>query len=309
MTAIVLTAASSGATRNAGTNGDLVALLDWGLAQKSWAVEYTAANQRIYRAASGNRHRLQVLHDSAISGAAQRAVFRGCENASDTVTLTDPFPTVAQVASTSCNVLVSTSADTTTRPFYLIVEETWFAYFSQSGGSTWSGGAFGDAPGAETGDTYGTFIWQRNSTSNSVVAWPAPSDGSSGAHTVHWCRDRSGATKATTGGLFGINATAQWGNRATVPAARAGYGNRVRREKVGVNCSGSATTAANSMMIDRRGWLPHLWSPMHSGLGTLVEGDTMTDTAYHASANFVVLTLASGFALLETSTTWAPPGG
>lgn len=306
MTAIVLTAASSGATRNAGTNGDLCTLLDWALAQKSWAIEYTAANQRIYRAASGNRHRLQVLHDSAVSGAAQRAVFRGCENATNTTTLTDPFPTVAQVANTSCNALVSTTADTTTRPFYLIVDDTYFVYLSQSGGSTWSMAAFGDAPGAEAGDTYGTFVLQRNSAGNTVTVWPTPGGLGTFGQNVYWCRDRSGATKSTTGSLWGAGA---FGSVASSPAARAGYSNRVRREKVGINCSGSTTTTPNSMTIDRRGWLPHIWNPMHTGIGTLAEGDTMTDTAYHASANFVVLTQASGFALLETSVTWSAPGG
>jgi hypothetical protein len=307
MTAIVLTAASSGATRNAGTNGDLVTLLDWALAQKSWAIEYTAANQRIYRAASGNRHRVQVLHDSGVSGAAQRAVVRGCENATNTTTLTDPFPTVAQVANTSCNWLVSTTADTTTRPFYLIVDDTWFVYLSQSGATTWSMGFFGDAPGAEAGDTYATAIVQRNSAANTVITWPAPQVAvSPGLQTVHWCRDRSGATKATTGSLWGMGT---FGSIASQPAARAGYANRVRREKVGMTCTGSATTTPNSLVIDRRGWLPHVWNPLHVGIGTLVEGDTMTDSAYHASANFSVMTLASGFALLETSITWSPPGG
>jgi hypothetical protein len=147
---------------------------------------------------------------------------------------------------------------------------------------------------------------QRQNAGNAVIAWSAPTNSQTGVQTVHWCRDRSGATKATTGCLWGM---AAFGSVPSTPVARAGYSNRVRREKVGVSCVGSSTTTANNMAIDRRGWLPHIWNPIHTGLGTLVEGDTMTDTAYHASANFVVLTQASGFALLETSITWSYPGG
>jgi hypothetical protein len=170
-------------------------------------------------------------------------------------------------------------------------------------------GAFGDAPGAESGDTYATFIIQRNSAANTVVTWPIPAASVTGVQTVHWCRDRSGATKSTTGTLWGHPGSANFGAVGSTPAARAGYANRVRREKVGINCTGSSTTTANSMAIDRRGWLPHIWNPIHVSLGTLVEGDTMTDSAYHASANFAVQTHASGFSLVETSVTWAAPGG
>lgn len=314
MAVLILTNASSGATRNSGTNGDFTNLLRWALPQKSWAEEYGggSGNAAVFRAASGNRRRIHVNHDSATSGSACLAVFRGCEDATSSTSLTDAFPTVAQVANGSCNALISNTASTTDRQFYLFVDEKWFLYLSNfNGTSAWDYVFFGDPPGAESGDTFATCIVQRSSSatsSSSAGTWQGRTPASApSTNSPYWCRDISGATKSTTGvlntivGNFGIGG---------VQPARGGYANRVRREKIGLGCSGSTNNTQNSMAIDRRGWLPQVWNPLHSTIGTLNDGDTMTDSAYNASASFRAINTAGigAWALLETTATWAPPG-
>lgn len=316
MASIVLTQGSSGAPTCNGVDGSMTAIMRWALPQKSWAEEYGggSGNVAVFRAASGNRRRLQVNHAAATSGNARFAVFRGAEDATSSTSLTDPFPTVAQVAETSCNMMLSSTADATARDYIVIVDDTWFLFLVKYNGTYWDFCFFGDPPGAESGDTWATCIIHRNNASASYAygasSWTAYSDSSAFNYAVMWARDRSGTTKSTTGVLHSQG----FGSSNYQPAARSGYGNQVRREKVAIDCSGNATTTANAMRYTRRGWLPHLWSLMHSGLGAVNVGDVLQDTVYNASASFLVVagntTSGTRIGILETSAaTWAPPGG
>lgn len=324
MSLTVLTNASSGATRNSGTNGDLCALLDWALPQEGWAIEYTATNARVYRPASGNRLRLHVRHDSAVSGAAQRALVRGCESASSATSITDPFPLVAQQADANANWLVSTTASTVDRPFRIYVSPTFLIYCSQvsSTNDEWFMGMFGDPAPAYGADPYGTMIAVRGVASNVIAATntgiATPGNATmvmaSAIPQTYWCRDITGATKSTVGQLFISTGAAQayMGGLINAPSARAGYLNKIYREKVAASCFGSTTTAATSLGLLKRGWIPQLWNPLHQGRGAVNDVDTFTDTAYDPTAAFRMLSnsgaITSGACcIIEETDTWSPP--
>lgn len=106
------TSSDSGAPALSGTNGTFVTLLDWILVTKGgWTQVYSGTNKAVYRAPSGNRFYLRVVHDSAVSGSAQRATVRGYESMSGIDTGTDPFPTVAQQSDANSNWSASQAAN------------------------------------------------------------------------------------------------------------------------------------------------------------------------------------------------------
>lgn len=318
MSWLVLDNSSSGATRNSGTNGDLTTLLDWALPQASWAIEYSSGNSRIYRPASGNRFRLYVDHDSAKSGAAQRCLVRGCEGATGATTFTDAFPLSSQVADASSNWLVSTLASTTDRPFIIYLSETFVYYFSQVAGASdsWGLGFFGDVPASYDSDSYNTVCSIRNSTSNTAVTsngigQPTSGNGVQGSSATHtyWVRDITGATKSSRGNLSCSGVSL--GNTSVVDGARGGYLNKIYREKVGVTDYASTTSVSSTLALVKRGWMPNLWNPLHSGRGTVSDVDTFEDTAYNPAASFRLLAadVAAGnpCCIMEETDTWAAP--
>ena len=312
MSWLVLTDASPGATRNAGVNGDLCTLLDWALPQAGWAIEYTATNARVYRPGSGNRFRLHVRHDSAVSGAAQRALVRGCESASNATTLVDPFPTVSQVGDTASNWLVSTTANTTTRPFRIYLSETFVAYFSNVGSTAnvWEMGFFGDMS-PELTDSWATACSVRGFATDTVssgigLQQTTTTNLSTSPGGVYWVRDITGATKSSTGLLYAQGS--QMGNVTGCVGARGGYANRIYRDAVGVSCRASATTTASSLGLVKRGWVPGMWNPLHIGRGTVSDADTFTDTAYNPLASFRLLSgSATSCVIMEETDTWVAP--
>lgn len=315
MTVTILTNASAGATRNSGTNGDLTTLLDWALPQAGWTIEYTSGNARVYRPGSGNRFRLHVYHDSAISGDARLATVRGCEDASNATTLIDPFPTVAQLANASSNWRTSTTASTVDRPFRIYLSETWVLYMTQYNTTqdVWDGGFFGDVYPTYSGDIYNTVCWVRNqvaSTANTLLnALTSPNPTTFANGNIFWCRDITGATKSSYG--MGACSGGGIGNMSGQPSARAGYLNQVVREAFPVNCAGSNTVTPSSLSLGKRGYISNIWSLMHQGRGTLSDLDTFEDSAYNPSAIFRTLSTAaistSNNITVEETDTWSPP--
>lgn len=314
MTWLVLTNASPGATRNSGTNGDLCTLLDWALPQAGWAIEYSSGNARVYRPGSGNRFRLNVQHDSAVSGNAGLACVRGCEGASNATTLIDPFPLSSQITNSNSNWIVSTIASTTDRPFRIYLSETFVFYFSQAGGVTdaWGMGFFGDAPAMYDSDSWNTLISVRNTAStnvsNSGIGQTTSSTTNSSNTGLMWVRDVSGAIKSSVGILNTVGASL---GGSGIQVARGGYQNRIYREPLYAACNGSTTSSVGPLALIRRGAIPNLWNPLHSGHGTLSEVDTFEDTTYNPSAIFRSLSSATSaagtFVIMEETDTWSPP--
>ena len=82
------------------------------------------------------------------------------------------------------------------------------------------------------------------------------------------------------------------------------------REKVGVHCTGSNTTTPNTLAVNKRGWVPNLWNPLHSGIGLVTSDDTFTDTGYSPSALFNIAPASTTVAvIIETTDTWSLPSG
>lgn len=319
MTLIVLTQASSGAPAMEGVNGSMNAVLNWALTHTSlgadaWAREFNndPTNESIFRAASGNRFRLYVRHNSSASGGAQRCIIRGCESATAYNARTDEFPTSSQVADSGSNWLASSTADGTDRNYIVLVAPTWVALFVQADGTAWEMGFFGDVLGGESGDAYDTVCMVRNTTLLVfTLSVQTISNAPNTNDKIFWCRDISGAIKSSRGWLQATG-TSLGATVSNAPAMKGGYNNAIRREKLALGCIGSATSTVGTMVMIKRGWLPNIWQPLHNGLGGVGNGDTGADTPYHASALFRVLygnaAATSGY-IIEESDTYSAPSG
>lgn len=314
MDCIFLTQDSPGAPVLSGTNGALCAVLDWALAQKGWAIEYSAANARVYRAASGNRMRLSVRHDSAVSGNAGLATVRGCESATSAVDLVDPFPTVAQLANANATWVCSEAASSAARQYRLTVAATWFVLRVRHGTSEhWETQVFGDMPKARSEDAWNTVCTARGSGGvifnlgimmSGTVSAPAINN------CIYWVRSIDGSIKSTKGMMVAAGAGNPPGSLPSFAPARSGYGNRMERERLTLGCSGGATVVSAALYIYRRGWVPNTWLPLHSGPNGMTSGDTHTDSAYAAGSVFrTIPTYTMGFHLAEETDTWSPPSG
>ena len=318
--ALILTEASPGAPVLSGTNGALCAVLDWALVKKGWAIEYSATNARVYRPGSGNRHRLFVAHDSSISGDARLATVRGCEGASSATIagLVDPFPTAAQVPNNGSSFLVSSAATTAARSYFIVVSATNVLIATKAGDSNvsnWDVFFFGDTYGAEAGDTYSSAIWVGGSGTTSTTGRAMAGCAASGiaASKIYWCRSIDGSVKSTTGCITTVCASPAISSLMTSVNAqqmRGAYGGRIVREKTALSCTGSSGTTVGALSYYKRGWIPNLWTPIHSNIGSLTSDDEFTDTAYASGSKFRVIPAGPTLAcILELTDTWSPPVG
>lgn len=323
MATLILTQASAGAPALTVANGTLCAVLDWALVQNGWAIEYTATNNRVYRPGSGNRRRLFVCHDSAVSGGTWAAVWRGCEDATAAgiANIVDPFPTTAQRSNTEATTLVGEGNTTAARNYYVIVGVDFVLLLVKynPGSGFWDAAFFGDAKSAEAADTWATLCMNRGtsapgtnsnvtsySNSNFYVTSPQATP-----NVLHWCRSIDGSVKSTRGYVISPAGAAGFlGQLNNYPTARAGYANRINRGYIVPGCTGGSSTAAVTagLLIPFRGAIPHLWAPLHSSIGGLTEADVFSDSAYHASASFMALPGSSGaWAIVETTDTFQAP--
>lgn len=309
---IVLRSTDPGAPALSGTNGSLVAVLDWALAQKGWTTIATATNQRIYKQAAGNGYGLYVAHDSTVSGAANYATARGCEATSTLASLVNPFPSVAIAANAVQRIAASTAASAAVRAYKIRLTDRYVHMAVDVAGTNanWQTWHFGDGYGAQAGDAYATFI-SVNGTSTGVDI--ANALGGSPPY-VAFARDITGTVISTIGALKLPTTTGStaMGSNPRYVAARAGYMNRLVREKVSYDDSGSAnlTYIVGATGLPSRCWVPNLWNPLHNGWGSLLNGDTFADSAYNPSASFSMYGYAStGFAFHEDTDTWSPPSG
>lgn len=319
MATLILRSTDVGAPTLSGTNGTLCAVLDWALVQNGWAIEFTATNQRVYRPGVGNRRRLWVAHDSAVSSSPQLATIRGCESATaaDATGLVDPFPTVAQMSSSFTSVLVSTAASTAARAYRLIVGVDFVLVAISTSGNTsvnWDMFFFGDTKGGDPGDVWNTLLWTGNSAtigSTSARAMASCILGYPSSTNRHfWCRTIDGSIKSSRGWFHGTGSSglAAFCSITSGVLMRGGYANRVERERVVASCTGDSSTTVGVLLQVRRGFLPNLWNPLHSGIGALTSDDTFTDPAYNASALFQIAPASSTTAaIIEMSDTWVVP--
>lgn len=305
----LLTNASPGATRNSGTNGDLKTLLKWACLQAGWTIIDETTNAILLLPAAGNGFPLLINHDSAVSGAAQRCLVRGCESGASVGSLTDPFPLTTQVADASSNWLVSNTASTTDRPFIIEVWDSGLLYLSQFNGTAWDGGVYVTAPATRSADTWNTYIGVRNSTSNTSSAWltqnPIPNGGV--GLTGFFARSFDGTVKSSRAMLSAI--TAQIGGSVVAwPAAGSGPDGEIDSDPIGIACAGSQSTTISSSAIMRRAWLPQFRAPLCDGIGSFDSSTTFANTAYDPTAVFRLINSSTEpFIVLEETNTYRVP--
>lgn len=308
-----LTNLSAGAPSLLGVNGSLCNVFDWALPQAGWAIEYTATNARVYRPPAGNRARLQVRHDSAVSGSAGLATVRGAEGATSATALVDPFPLVSQLADNSSTVMVG--VNTVTPKEYEILITDRFVLFAvgalMSNSSGWDFMFFGDLAPAYSEDAYATAIHVGASTAPTASTGRAMASSMSGGIVpakTYWMRSVDGSIKSTIGCLWG-SGTATTSNFCTVtgaPTMRSGYKNQIVREKLGATCTGGVSSAG-ALAVSRRAMVPFLWNPVHTNIGSITSDDTFTDSAYAVGATFRVCPASAAIAcILELTDTWSP---
>lgn len=311
-----LTSDDVGAPTLEGVNGSLCNVLDWALPQASWAIEHTATNARVYRPSIGNRHRLHVHHDSNVSGSVNRAVVRGCEDATNATTLIDPFPQVAQVADGNCGWNTSNTTSASARRYFIYLSETFLIYCNEHtlNSNDWSINVFGDiAPMYPIDTTWATMITTRNSSTAASFAGSLLNGTSTGLSTtnlVFFCRDAGGFVKSTRGTVHGTGSNV--GASTSFPVARGGWQNRIYREPLYVTCIGSnSASVAPAGALFKRGVLPNIWNPLHGGSNTLTVADSFSDNEYDPLALFRIVpsstAAAAAFAIIEETDTWSPP--
>lgn len=297
------------AGRLSGTNGDLVGIMDVVLVAAGWAIEYTSGFARVYRPATGNRFRLHMNDDSATSGAATLCVVRGCENATNATTLTDPFPQVAQVANGVCNWLKSSTANTTARTFDIYASDTWvfFAVNPAGTANVWEWHFFGDTPPLNSGDVYNTVCFVRNTSGVTPGIYTAVSSTGTGVTRIFFTRSYDGTVKSTQGSI--VNGTGVGANTINFPPAQGGPTTKIDQEKTILADTGSQTTTMSSSLgLPKRAWLPNIWIPNHGGFGALNVRDTWVNNAYNPSATFTEFSTNTNnaFVIVEATNTWSP---
>jgi hypothetical protein len=300
--------------RLSGTNGDLVGIMDVALPLNGWAIEYSAGNARVYRPGSGNRFRLHMNDDSAVSGSACFCVVRGCENASSATVLVDPFPTIAQVADTLANWNKSSIVSTTARLFDIWVGETFIIYAVNWSGSTnlWELHFFGDFAPSLSGDSYNTLCTSRNTaTPGGNEVW-ANSSGwinstQNGSDNIFICRSYDGSVKSTLGGVNGRGGQTAIGLiGASVPVAGLGLTSGIDTQIFSIYDSGvQSGTVSSSLALPIRGFLPNILSPQHGGPGSFNTRYNYAQTPYMASGK--VVRGNTGWAVVQESDDWVPP--
>jgi hypothetical protein len=178
-----------------GTAGDLVNLLDKclvaGYGSKSaagWTKPYTGTNGAVFRPASGSRFYLNVNDNAPGAGTAKEARVLGYEVMTAFATGTGLFPTAAQAAN-GLFVRKSTTADATTRGWYVIADGRTFYMFVDTGDSAglYYAWTFGDFYSLVPGDLFNCQLNARgteNSSTNTVDALDVLNNGNAWVGTA-----------------------------------------------------------------------------------------------------------------------------
>lgn len=311
-----------------GQVGSLVALLDAVLVNgygsqtaAGWSIAYTATNKRDYLQASGHSGFYLDVDDSAPT-TAKEARTRGYEAMTAQATGTNAFPTSAQ-SSFGVVCRKSVSADSVTRPWYMVADGGTFYLFVDTGDFISPAYSlafyFGDFFSYKASDAYGCAIIGRNTENtgaNSAEGLPslAPLNAmltaSTPAHYVarSWTgtggsiafakhtsvmmyTNGSGSSYATVTGSSASPVTYPNGPDAALELAPIWIGH-------------------NSAI---RGYLKGLWCPLH--VQPTGHGDTFSGSGNMSGKSFLSLNVqsaivstspsATGQIVVETSDTWS----
>jgi hypothetical protein len=220
MTVTTYRSFETGAPTLNGQPGSLVAVLDACLvngygskAAAGWTKAFSATNRAVYRAPTGTQYYLAVDDTAPIS---RYATLRGYETMSDTVTGTNPFPSVAQL-STGLPIGKSDTADSGVRGWCVIAHERSFYFFAYPsfgwGADNYSGNSaagfdnsffFGELVSyMSTADTYNSFLirdlTRSFQTSNEFSSWSVSMNGHYGARSFDGTKVSHGFAKGQVG--------------------------------------------------------------------------------------------------------------
>lgn len=327
MTVHWVTSADVGAISLYGTNGraNTWAKKHW-VTDRGWTNPFTGSNSDIFLPPGSVGNGVKLTHDSAVSGAAQRATFRAFESASALATLVDPYPTVAQVGDTASTMLVSTTADATARPWWMLIgdftgpDDSFFILAVQISTTSVEWTYYGKPYLDDPTDTHGWLVGIRNAA-NTLASSHSVAVASSATpnQKFYWQRSYDGTIKSTTslfvapyggGGSGTIGVLQNTSAYATAPGAK------LRRTPVMVGCSGNTGNAVTAgKNTPWRGILQNFWMPVHTAYTGITSADTSYDSAYDPLAEFIIFgmtfnatTISNGAIVLEKTDTWRPQG-
>ena len=333
MATYYVTSADVGAPALTGQNGSLCTVMDYILnTVAGLTIHFTATNIRIYTMPDAAATQLRFCHDSAVSGDARFCIVRQAESASAHSTLVDPSPTVALIADTSANWVLSATANATARSWWALVDTTnpclIFLVDTDNAAGTVAGfirggGFWFGAQSQLASDNYAGLVFVRNTTSTSTgVTATCPFmqffRPDSGQSQLAWKRSRDGTIKSVRGFLGPVLHASAMPGVGGGPAYPHPDDTKMRKCKVyaGDNYSQSGTPGAAVEPL--RMWLPHVWMGMHltSNYSSINIGDLVSDTAYDAvnggTSQFAFFPFLSavgvnGAILLEITNTWHQP--
>lgn len=318
----------AGAPALNGNAGSLVNVLDWCLdtgtnaGALGWGIAFTAASKRVYRAASGVRHYIDI-NDNSPDGTAlgRNAQVRGYEVMTAIATGTGPFPTVAQVA-TPVGIVKSTATGTTARPWIAFGDALTFYILCNPALTdpptlstvVWNSGFyFGEILSQLTGDLYRSIISYDSVTATAVAAAPLGgfnmllASNSTAVINENMPRSYTGAGGGIWAGLLGNNAvtTAATGR---IDVGQFTFPNPVDGglplNAMDIYERGSGATAAGiSSSGGLRGKARGIYQTPFTNTG-VDDQTTFTAIGTWAGRTFILLRMSAGLMAVET-TAWA----
>lgn len=297
-TAFTYTVSNSPATPATGT-------ITYRIAGSGWTKPFTGTNTAMYRQPSGSNMFYMQVDDNTT---AREMRVRGFETASDVVTGTGPFPTVAQQA-TGGFWQKSSAADATARAWVMVCNGPTLYFWVQTNANSRGNTSlaqmycFGDFTSYKTGDVYNTMI-QENVTTVTLNDTIASCAGVA-ANTTYVTTAAPGFWAARSHTQIGSSVTL---GRTGDPAKMA------NTTIIGNNGLGYPSPVDGGLYVAPifihepttavlRGVMPGVWAPCHNR--ALTDGDTFSGTGTLAGKLFEAFNNnAAGQLFLEISNTW-----
>ncbi len=304
-----------------GQAGKLTDLLDACLvngygakAAAGWSIAFTATNRRAYRGGAGTQLYLRVRDDAGGTGGAKEALARGFETMSDVNTGTNPFPTSAQLSSTTDNSLVwrkSVTADATARPWIVVADNKTVYVFIQTGdvALAYFGYTWGDFDSFVSGDVWNCVINGRATENTGSINGNHLVSGDLDAG-LNFVNNASGSIGCYTArpytGIAGGAQAARMYPGCSILGNPANGGGGLLYPNAADNAiymTPTYLTFAQSSAGNLRGRFRGLWNWWH--VGGANDGDTFNGGGDLAGKSFLVIKASpnAGMFIIETSNT------
>lgn len=329
MAVYLVTSADVGAPSLSGTNGAGCTVFDYVLNTiGGLTITHTATNKRNYALPNGDI--LHCVHDSTVTGQQYLMTVRACESASAIDTLTDPYPTVAQVADNACVFRTGTTTPATTVAWWAVLDTSattgcfyFFADYNNGdyvSGSWWAGGT---QISCLPTDNYSAVLYTRNSSTTSATGNVNRPHSFSGAldggtrNATYLKRSADGAIKSCLSGgrnMGGASSSSIFGNVG--PSCPSAIDGKIRLTGICMCDFYSQSITPGAGQEPMRLFLPRLFQPLHasSSYSGIPCGTTWSDSSYGASAKFILFKSdnasgAGGAIVVQYDGAWSNPNG